>query len=136
MKYKITIDDLHIIDGEKENSTVSVSGNVMFLTDGFKIHYKETGEGYEGCFVTLDVSENKVVMKRTGALNSEMVIEKNIRHLSEYATPAGIMDLGVTGDEVYFDVTPEGGKLNFSYIIDVNGNPISENKLSVKLKRG
>ncbi len=132
MKYQITIDDLHIIDGEKESSSVTLFGNVMPLSQGFKIHYKETGTGYEGCFVTLEADENKVTMTRTGALNSQMVIEKNVRNLSEYVTPLGVMDLGITGKEIKTDISKDGGTLIFSYTIDVNGEPMSENELSVK----
>ncbi len=136
MKYKIVIDDTHIIDGEKEESRAEMVGNVSFLTKGYKIHYKENGTGYEGCFVTLDFDENTVTVKRSGALNSQMIIEKNVRHLCPYATPAGIMDLAITGTDIQSSINKNGGTLLFCYIIDVNGDRLSENKLRVNIERG
>lgn len=135
MKYLITINDTHIIDGEKESSELTTTGNMTFNDKGYKIRYKETGEGYEGCFVTLSVEENKVTMTRLGAFNTEMIIHKGKRHTCSYMTPVGIMNLGVYASKVSSAMTKDGGRLEFSYSLDVDGEYLSENNLIVTIQK-
>ncbi len=135
MKYLINIKDTHIIDGEKESSELTTTGNLTFNDKGCKIRYKETGEGYEGCFVTLAVEDDKVIMTRLGALSTEMIIQKGKRHTCAYMTPVGIMNMGIYASKVKSDITKDGGVLEFSYSLDVDGEYLSENILVVTIKR-
>ncbi len=136
MKCIINIKDTHIIDGDKEGAENSVQGNFTFADDGYRVRYKESGEGYDGCFVTLSVEGEKVTMTRKGALTTEMIMEKGKLHPCAYATPVGIMDLGVYTSEVKSAVTKDGGVLDFSYTLSAAGEKLSENKLTITIKRG
>ncbi|MBP3328774.1 MAG: DUF1934 domain-containing protein [Clostridia bacterium] len=136
MKCIIKIEDTHIIDGDKESSEILVQGNFTYGSDGYKVRYREEGEGYDGCFVTLSVEGDKVTMTRKGALTTEMIMEKNKLHPCAYATPVGIMDLGVYTNEVKSAVTENGGALEFGYTLSAAGNRLSENKLKITIKRG
>lgn len=136
MKCIIKIEDTHIIDGDKEGAETLVQGNFTFADDGYKVRYREEGEGYEGCFVTLSVEGNKVTMTRKGALTTEMIMEEGKLHPCAYATPVGIMDLGVYTKEVKSAVTKNGGVLEFSYTLSAAGDELSENKLKITIKRG
>lgn len=135
MKCVINIKDTHIIDGEKESSELITTGNLTFNDRGYKVRYKESGEGYEGCFVTLSLDGEKVTMTRRGALNTEMIIEKGKRHTCAYATPVGVMDLGVYANEVKSEMTENGGELNFSYTLSANGEYLSENNIVVTIQK-
>ena len=135
MKCVINIKDTHIVDGDKESAKTVVHGNFTFGKESYTIRYKESGEGYEGCFVTLTVQGEKVTMHRKGTLTTEMVIEKDKHHTCAYATPVGIMDLGVYGNEVKSDVTENGGKLEFSYSLSAGGQHLSDNKLVVAIQK-
>ncbi|MBQ8784046.1 MAG: DUF1934 domain-containing protein [Clostridia bacterium] len=135
MKCVINIKDTHIVDGEKESSENSVQGNFAFHKESYTVRYKESGEGYEGCFVTLTVEGKKVTMHRKGALTTEMIIEKGKHHTCAYATPVGIMDLGVYAKEVKSDVTENGGELRFSYSLFAGGQHLSDNKLVVLIQK-
>ncbi len=135
MKYLITISDTHVIDGEKENSQLTLTGSLRFNDKGYKIRYKEDGTGYEGCFVTLSVEGEKVTMTRLGAFNAEMIIEKGKRHTCAYATPAGVMNLGVYASKVNSSMTENGGVLEFSYSLDIDGEYLSENTITVTIQK-
>jgi uncharacterized beta-barrel protein YwiB (DUF1934 family) len=135
MKYLITIKDTHIIDGEKESSELAITGSLRFNDKGYKIRYKEGDTGYDGCFVTLSVEGDKVTMTRLGAFSAEMIIEKGKRHICAYATPAGIMNLGVYANRVSSEMTEDGGVLEFSYSLDVDGEYLSENHLVVTIQK-
>lgn len=136
MKSIINIKDVHIIDGDRDGSETAVQGNFTFSSDGYKLRYREEGEGYEGCFVTLEVNGSRVTMTRKGALTTEMIMEKGKLHPCAYATPVGIMDLNVYTSEVKSAVTENGGVLELSYTLSANGDELSENKLTITIKRG
>ncbi len=135
MKSTIKIKDTHIIDGDKESSATVVQGNFTFAADGYKVRYKESGEGYEGCFVTLSVEGQKVTMNRKGNLTTEMIMEKGKRHTCAYATPVGVMDLGVYTNDVKSDVTENGGTLSFSYSLWADGQHLSDNSLVIEIQK-
>lgn len=135
MKCLINIEDTHIIDGDKESSRTVVQGNFSFAEDGYKVRYKESGEGYEGCFVTLAVEKGKVTMTRKGSLTTEMIMEKGKRHTCAYATPVGIMDLGVYTTQIKSDVTENGGRLFFSYSLWADGQHLSDNNLIIAIQK-
>lgn len=135
MKYLITINDTHVIDGEKESSQLTITGSLRFNDKGYKIRYKEDGTGYEGCFVTLSVENEKVTMTRLGTFGAEMIMEKGKRHICSYATPAGVMNLGVYASRIQSDMTENGGTLEFSYSLDIDGEYLSENNLVVTIQK-
>ena len=137
MKYLITITDEHTVDGEKESSEAMLTGTLNVFADSYKIRYREVSEGLEDCFVTLKYDENRnnVEMTRTGSYNTQMLMEKHCRHTCVYMTPAGRIDLGVYTNDIYSDMNEDGGTLKFSYSLDINGELLSENRLTLTLKK-
>lgn len=136
MKYLIKIEDTHIVDGETESSEMLTVGTVSFYGGDYKIRYKETDEQLKNSFVTLSVENKaKVTMHRSGDYTTVMVMEKYKRHSCVYNTPAGSFTMGIYTSDVASDVSEDGGTLRFRYTIDVNNNLISENILTVTLKR-
>ena len=136
MKYIITIKDTHIVGDEKESSELMITGGLNFFDGGYKIRYKETDEGYEGCFITLKCENGKkVTMTRLGSFSTQMIMELDKRHICCYSTPMGELSLGVYASKVESDVTPEGGTLKMVYSLDIEGSYMSENFLDITLKR-
>ena len=72
-------------------------------------------------------------MTRTGKYNTEMVIEKDRRHTCFYRTPYGELIMGIFAKKISNEMTENGGILNFSYTIDFNNTPASENELVVSV---
>lgn len=136
MKYIINIKDVHTLDGEKEESEAVLTGTLSIYGSSYKIRYREISEGLEDCFVTLGYDENgNVEMTRSGAFTTHMLMERHVRHTCVYNTPAGSINLGVYTNDIFSDITQDGGMLKFNYTLDINGELLSENTLTLTLKK-
>lgn len=130
----IKITDRHIQDGEEFEAELTTSGEFEITENGCRVVYTETDEELENCVTTLDVvGSEKISMTRAGKYNTEMVIEKDRRHSCFYQTPYGELMMGVFAKKVVNEMTENGGTLNFSYTIDFNNTPASENELTVSV---
>ncbi len=136
MKYIIKINDLHKAGRERESSELITTGSLRFFGNDYKIRYKETSEGLEDCFVTLSFENGtRVTMTRAGGFTAEMIMEKNKRHTCFYNTPMGSLSLGIYTHKVASSMTENGGRLEFSYTLDANGEFLSDNILKVSLEK-
>lgn len=130
----IKITDRHIQDGEEYEAELTTSGEFEITENGCRVVYTETDEELENCVTTLDVTgSEKISMTRAGKYNTEMVIEKDRRHSCFYQTPYGELMMGIFAKKVVNEMTENGGTLNFSYTIDFNNTPASENELTVSV---
>ncbi len=130
----IKITDRHIQDGEEYEAELTTSGEFEITENGCRVVYTETDEELENCVTTLDVvGSEKISMTRAGKYNTEMVIEKDRRHSCFYQTPYGELMMGIFAKKVVNEMTENGGTLNFSYTIDFNNTPASENELTVSV---
>ena len=108
-------------DGQEPDVIELVTDGVMEFRDGgWDISYEESElTGLEGVTTTFRVEPSKVVLTRTGALRSQMIFEKDVRHDSLYQMPFGTMMLTVCATSIFFDITPEGGMIDLVYTIDI-----------------
>lgn len=130
----IKITDRHFQDGEEYEAELTTSGEFEITENGCRVVYTETDEELENCVTTLDVEgARKISMTRAGKYNTEMIIEKDRRHSCFYQTPYGELMMGIFANNISNDMTENGGTLNFSYTIDFNNTPASENELVVSV---
>ena len=128
----IKIIDRHVQDGEEFECELTTSGRFEVTENGCKVSYNETDEALINSVTTLDVEgSQKIIMTRTGKYNTEMIIEKDRRHTCFYVTPYGELVMGIFAQCIKNEVDENGGKLHFSYTIDFNNTPASENELTV-----
>ena len=128
----ITIKDRHLQDGEELTAELTTSGSFELTEKGCVVIYKETDEEMTDCVTRLDVeSSQTVTMTRTGKYNTEMIIEKDRRHTCFYSTPFGELIMGIYANSVVNNIGENGGTLSFSYTIDFNNSPASENELYI-----
>lgn len=128
----IHITDRHLQDGEDFECELTTSGSFELTENGCRVSYTETDEELTNCVTDLEVEgSQKISMTRSGKYNTEMVIEKDRRHTCYYATPYGELIMGIFGKNVSNEIGENGGTLKFSYTIDFNNAPASENELTV-----
>ena len=111
-------------------------GSFVKRNDHFFISYNETeATGYKGCVTTVKVEgTHKVSMLRFGPAPSQLVIEKGRRHVCHYDTGAGALSLGVSADEIHAALSENGGKVKFSYMLDVDASTLSKNIVDITVK--
>ena len=96
------------------------TGTMEFQDGGWDISYEETAlTGLEGVTTTFRVEPGKVILTRTGKLNSQMIFQKGVAHQSLYQMEFGALMLSVKATHVFFDIVPDGGVIDLSYAIEI-----------------
>ena len=77
--------------------------------------------GLKGTDTVFELHRNKVVLRRTGAVSSEMVFAPGRVHESLYNTEQGALLITVRTRAVEDEMTLTGGSLHVSYDINIEG---------------
>lgn len=105
-------------DQEPEVIELVTDGTMEFVNGGWDIVYEESElTGLEGVTTTFRVEPGKVILTRTGKLNSQMVFQEGVSHDSLYQMEFGALLLTVKALRVYFDIVPDGGVIDLVYNI-------------------
>lgn len=104
--------------------------------DVWEITYTESAlTGLEGVQTTFHISPEKVVLNRTGTLESLMVFEEKTRHDSLYQMEFGALMLGVITQRIQVELSEEGGFLEVQYGIHIEQNQAGTVLYHVDVKR-
>ena len=107
-------------DQEPEIIELVTEGTMEFRDGGWDISYEESAlTGLEGVTTTFRVEPGKVILTRTGKLNSQMVFQQGVAHDSLYQMEFGTLMLTVEAKFLYFDIVPEGGTIDLTYSISI-----------------
>ena len=107
-------------DQDPEIIDLTTEGTMEFRDGGWDISYQESElTGMAGVTTTFRVEPNVVTLKRTGALNSEMVFQKGVVHDSLYRMPFGALMLSVEATYLVYDIVSDGGMIDLSYKISI-----------------
>ena len=89
-------------------------GNAWFLS------YEESDlTGMSGVTTTFVVEPDKVTLKRTGKLNSQMIFQEGVTHESLYQMEFGALMISVRADRVMADICHDGGMIDLIYTIEL-----------------
>ena len=96
-------------------------GTLEELTTGcWEICYDETAlTGMEGVSTGFLVEPAKIVLTRSGKLNSQMVFREGIPHDSLYQMEFGALMLSVTATKIASTLSADGGIVDLSYNIEI-----------------
>ena len=135
--YIITINGTMEQGDESDSVQLMTRGSFIRKNNNFFISYNETeATGYQGCVTTVKVADSGsiVSMLRFGSAPSQLIIEKGKRHVCHYETGSGALDLGIAADEIDMNLHDDGGRLKFSYLIDVDTQSVSRNIVDITVK--
>lgn len=107
-------------DQEPEVIELVTEGTMEFRDGGWDIRYEESAlTGLEGVTTTFRVEPDKIILTRTGKLNSQMVFQQGVVHDSLYQMEFGALMLSVQAKFLYFDIVPDGGTIDLTYSISI-----------------
>ena len=136
MDVKITVIGVQEMDGQTDKTEMTTVGTLSEDANGFVLQYAESAAtGLNDTVTTLRIQPQMVTMERTGAHTGLLVLEHKKRHLCSYATPIGNVMLGVYTEAVDTQLTRMGGTVKVSYTLDVGGNMMSRQHLTVCVDR-
>lgn len=124
------------VDGQKE--TLEMTSRAALQGEGmdYTITYLDEDGDLKGSTTRLHVENGKcVTIIRDGAYESHMIVEQNVRHMSQHLTPYGAFMLGVSALQVDSDIKKDGGTLRFRYCTDVDMVPLGEISFDIRLTR-
>lgn len=124
------------IEGEREEIEMTALADFEGSEDDYFISYTDEEGDLAGCVTTLHVENgNRITMTRQGDYSSHMIIEKNIRHVSQNVTPYGMLAFGISALEVDSRVKDGNGTLKFKYTTDVDMHPLGEIEFNITLRQ-
>ncbi len=136
MDVLIHITGTQTLEGERPDTIeLTTTGTLEATEQGWKLCYAESeATGFAGTTTTVHVTPRRVVLERSGANASILVLEKNRRHHSNYATPYGMMDLGTYATALNCGLTDKGGTLDFAYTLGFNGRINSSHAVHIEVE--
>ena len=108
---------------EPEVIELMTEGTMEFRDGGWDISYEETElTGLAGVMTTFRVEPERVILRRTGKLRSEMMFQQGVRHESLYKLDFGALMMAVTAKLVFFDIVSDGGVIDLMYDIEIENS--------------
>jgi len=102
---------------------------IELVTDGtleelctgcWELSYEETAlTGMEGVSTSFLVEPGKIVLTRSGKLNSQMIFREGIAHDSLYQMDFGALMITVTAQHISYTLSEAGGVVDLSYSIEI-----------------
>lgn len=122
----ITISGSQCTPGEKpEVVELTVSGTLEIVNGGYQVTYEESElTGLEGTTTTFHVTEDSLILRRCGSVNSEMVFIEGTPTESLYDMGFGAMLVQVCARKLEIHLDAEGGSFDLRYAIDVEQTPL------------
>lgn len=136
MDVKITVIGVQQIDGQTDKTEMTTVGTLTADGNGYVLRYAESAAtGLENTVTTLRITPQTVTMERTGAHAGLLVLELKKRHVCSYGTPMGNVMLGVYTETLSERFSETGGTVDVSYTLDVGGNMMSRQHLTVRVQK-
>ena len=108
------------LDQEPEQLELVTEGVLEDRGNSWVLSYEETElTGMAGVTTTFIVEPDKITLKRTGKLNSQMVFQEGVSHDSLYEMEFGALMISVCANRVMADICHDGGMIDLIYTIEL-----------------
>ena len=133
----ITVRGEQYFDGVDPDATELMTEGTLTVTgDELRISYEETAlTGMEGTTTTFTVRGPRVILSRTGTVNSQMVFEEGKQHTSLYETMFGELTVDIQTSRLRHNITERGGVMEIRYSIAVEHTVTGRNCFKIRVKR-
>ena len=122
-------------DQEPDVIELVTEGTLEKLQNGWEILYEETKlTGMEGVTTSFLIEPDRIVLTRTGSLNSQMVFQEGMFHDSLYQMEFGAMMITVCASKVEYDLTEAGGTIDLTYGIEIEQTQAGEIEYHLEIK--
>ncbi len=123
-------------DIEPDATELMTDGTLELTGDGLVLTYRETElTGMEGTTTAFQVQGHRVILTRTGKVNSRMVFEEGRQHTSLYETPFGELTVDIRTSTLRHNLTERGGLMEIRYSIAVEHTVTGRNCFKIRVRR-
>ena len=121
---------------EDETMTMLTAGEMELTDTTAVIRYEESiDEGMPPQKVEIAIADESLTMTRGGAYQTQMVFRIGCRYEGMYFTPYGEMELAVYCTKLNYDLGDDGGEIDLSYQLDLNGAFAAMHDMTLRLVR-
>ena len=104
--------------------------------DGIVLSYEESElTGMEGTTTRFQIRGPRVILTRSGTVNSQMVFEEGRQHTSLYETPFGELSVDIQTSVLKHNLTERGGLMEIKYSIAVEHTVTGRNCFKIRVRR-
>lgn len=108
------------MDQEPDVIELVTEGTMEFRDDGWDICYEESDlTGLAGVTTTFRVERGKIILSRTGRLESQMIFQEGIDHSSLYQMDFGALMVTVCATRIFAQLGEGVGMIDLVYNIDI-----------------
>ena len=99
---------------------LTTDGTLEFVDGGWNVCYEESElTGLKGTITTFRLEPGRVILRRTGALRSEMIFREGVPHDSLYQMDFGTLLLSVCAKSIEASITQQGGTIDLAYAVSI-----------------
>ena len=121
---------------DPDGTELMTEGTMELTADGMILSYEETElTGMAGTTTTFEVQEKKVILTRSGKVNSQMIFEEGRQHTSLYETPFGELPVDIQTSKLLHNLTERGGLMEIKYSIAVAHTVTGRNCFKIRVRR-
>lgn len=114
------LDPSGLVEGEAEKNESEYDGYFKYSDGEVAITYSESGESGE-VSSEITYADGVAVVKRHGAIESELRFELGVPHSSVYSIPPYKFDATVTTRKIRAELDERGGRLELYYNMKIGG---------------
>lgn len=115
------------VNQEPDVIELVTEGTMEHLDGGWLICYDESDlTGLAGVTTEFRVETDKVILTRTGKLNSQMVFQAGVRHDSLYQMEFGTLMISVCASRIIAQLDEDGGFVDLVYDIELEQSTAGE----------
>lgn len=107
-------------DGDAERTVTETDGFIHYMDDGVLMTYSEHTDGGD-VFSDISYADGEVIVKRRGAIISEMRFKEGTEHSSLYEIPPYKFDATVKTRRIRAEFSEEGGNISLFYNMKIGG---------------
>ena len=124
------------LDQDPEVIELVTEGVLQQHDGGWDLSYEESDlTGLLGVTTTFRIEPGKIVLTRTGKLDSQMVFQEGKSHDSLYRMDFGALMITVRGKTVAYDLTEEGGVVDLVYSIEIEQSAAGEIDYHLEIRK-
>lgn len=122
-------------DMDPDGTELMTEGTMELTADGMILSYEETElTGMAGTTTTFEVQGKRVILTRSGKVNSQMIFEEGRQHTSLYETPFGELPVDIQTSKLLHNLTERGGLMEIKYSIAVAHTVTGRNCFKIRVR--
>ncbi len=123
-------------DSRPQPVRLTTEGRMERLEGAWQLLYHESADsGMEGTLTHIRIcDQGTVTLTRGGTTETQMVFQEGQQHLTQMATPYGILHVGLFTHKVDAVMTARGGTLELRYTIDFGNRQLVNTAIEIAVR--